>query len=144
MPTLLTGPAGAGKSAEGRRLLAAATTPMVAADFQTIYAGLLLLERQSDGRYPQRNPAFNPWMLPLTEAVRQTVITFAVEREIDVVAMNSDGSPARRAYLLQRLGPGATEAIVDPGISVVRERLSVDGVLSDDCNSAINRYYQRL
>ena len=31
-------------------------------------------------------------MMPLTEAIRQTVITFATDREIDLVVTNSDGS----------------------------------------------------
>ena len=112
---------------------------MVAADFQSILAALLLLERQPDGRYPNRNPAQASWLLPLTEALRQTIITVATDREIDVVATNSDGSPPRRAFLLSRM-PGATERIIDPGINVVTERLAgPDGVLSDDCGNAISR-----
>ena len=139
---LLSGPAGAGKSAEAQAILAAATGPMVAADFQAILAALLLLERLPNGRYPNRNPAQAAWLLPMAEAIRQTVITIATDREIDVVATNSDGSPERRGFLLSRLGPGATERVIDPGISVVTERLAgPDGVLSDDCNNAIRRWY---
>ena len=77
----------------------------------------------------------------MAEAIRQTIITIAVDRDIDVVATNSDGSPERRGFLLSRLGPGATETVLDPGINVVTDRLSVDGVLSDDCGNAINRWY---
>jgi hypothetical protein len=117
---------------------------MVAADFQAILAALLLLERLPNGRYPNRNPAQASWLLPMAEAIRQTIITFAEEREIDVVTTNSDGSPDRRGFLLGRLGPGATERVIDPGINVVTERLSVDGVLSDDCNEAIGRWYSRV
>ena len=114
---------------------------MVVSDFQAVLAALILLERLPNGRYPNRNPAQAAWLLPMAEAMRQTVITIATDREIDVVATNSDGSPERRAFLLSRLGPGATERVIDPGMNVVTQRLSVDGVLSDDCGNAIRRWY---
>ena len=115
---------------------------MVAADFQSILAALLLLERLPNGRYPNRNPAQAGWLLPMAEAIRQTIITIATDREIEVVANNSDGSPPRRAFLLSRLGPGAVERVIDPGISVVTERLAgPDGVLSEDCGNAVRRWY---
>ena len=117
---------------------------MVAADFQTIYAALLLLERGADGRYPERNPALASWALPMAEAVRQTVITIATDREIDVVATSSDGAPARRNFLLSRLGPGATETILDPGRAVVEANLSRGGGLSQQCSDAVSRWYGRL
>ena len=122
-------------------MLEASAGPMVVADFQSILAALTLLERLPDGRYPNRNPAQASWLLPMAEAIRQTIITIAVDREIDVVATNSDGSPERRGFLLGRLGPGAVERVIDPGIDVVTERLSVDGVLSVDCGKAISRWY---
>jgi hypothetical protein len=126
-------------------MLAEADGPMVAADFQSLYAALLLQERLPNGRYPERNPAHAAYLIPLTEALRQTVITFARERQIDVVATNSDGSPTRRADLLRRLGPGSVERILDPGLSIVTERLSnADGTLSENCSAAINRWYGRL
>ena len=84
--------------------MSAATGPMVAADFQAILAALTLLERLPNGRYPNRIDAQASWLLPLVEAMRQTVISIAVDRGIDVVATNSDGSPERRAFLLGRLG----------------------------------------
>ena len=119
--TLISGPAGAGKTQASQAILAAATGPMVAADFQSILVALTLLERLPNGRYPNRNPAQAAWLLPMTEAIRQTVITIAVDREIDVVATNSDGSPERRGFLLSRLGPGAVERVIDPGINVVTD-----------------------
>ena len=117
---------------------------MVAADFQSLLAALTLLERQSDGRYPQRRESQASWLLPLTEFTRMAIIGAAQERGVDVVATNSDGSPERRTLLLSRLGPGATERIIDPGIEIVTQRLSVDGVLSDQCFEAIQRWTGRL
>ena len=77
MPNLLlSGPAGAGKSEAARRLLAESTGPLVAADFQALLVALLLLERDPEtGRYPERLASQAAWMLPLTEALRQTIIT---------------------------------------------------------------------
>ena len=145
MPNLLiSGPAGAGKTEEARRLLRAAVGPMVAPDFQTLLAALLLLERMPDGRYPQREESQASWLLPLTEYLRMTIIGAARDRGVDVVSTNSDGSPERRALLLSRLGPGAVERVIDPGINIVTERLSgPDGTLSDPCNEAIGRWYLR-
>ena len=117
---------------------------MVSADFQSILAALTLLERGPDGRYPQRRESQASWLLPLTEYVRQTIIGAAQERGVEVVATNSDGSPERRALLLSRLGPGATEIVVDPGIDVITRRLSVNGTLSDQCRSAIQRWKGRI
>ena len=142
---LLSGPAGGGKTQEARRLLRAAANPMVAADFQSILAALLLLERGEDGRYPPRDPLQDPWLLPLTESIRQTVITFARDADIDVVATNSDGSPERRALLLARLGMGSAETILDPGFDVVTERLkSPSGLITRQCQDAIGRWYTRF
>ena len=117
---------------------------MVAADFQSILVALTLLERLPNGRYPQRLESQSSWLLPLTEAVRQTVITFALQAEIDVVATNSIGDAGRRATLLSRLGPGATERILDPGFDVVTERLSnPDGTIDQQCISARDRWYRQ-
>ena len=143
MPSILiSGPAGASKSALARQLLADHPTLAVAADFQSIYAGLALVERDPvTGLYPLRDER----LLPLVEYVRRAVITGAVARNIDVVATNSDGDPARRALLLSKLGAGATERIVDPGIEVVSARLSdsLTGELGTECESAIRRWYGR-
>ena len=141
---LLSGPAGAGKTGAARAILEAATEPTVAADFQTILAALTLLERQADGRFPPRRESQASWLLPLVEYTRMAVIGAAQERGVDVVTTNSDGSPERRALLLSRLGPGATEQIIDPGIDLVTERLSVNGTLSEQCRGAIQRWYGRI
>ena len=138
---LISGPAGADKSAVARDLLRSATEPTVQSDFQSVIVAMLGLERGPDGRYPVRPE----WILGLAEAVRQSIISFATAREISIVLTNSDGDPVRRAALLSRLGPGSVERIIDPGFDVVRTRLADEsGELSDPCAGAINRWYGRL
>ena len=138
---LISGPTGGGKSQLAVDLIKNGQGPTVAADFQAIVAALLLLERGPDGKYPIR-PS---WVLPLAEYTRQALITGAVNRDIDVIATNSDGDPVRRQALLGRLGAGATERVIDPGEDVVRARLAdpVTGNLSPDCGQAISRWYRR-
>ena len=139
---LLSGPAGADKSAKARGLLRDYPGLAVAADFQSIYAALTLAERDpKTGRFPPRDER----LLPLVEYVRRAVITAAGGRQIDVIATNSDGDPARRKFLLSELGPDADEVIADPGEDVVKARLSdaATGELSSDCRAAVNRWYRR-
>ena len=138
---LLSGPAGAGKTAEARRLINASAGPAVALDFQSILASLLLLERQADGRYPPREPR-HQFAYPLVEYIRRAAITAANNREIEVVLTNSDSDPGRRAELLGLLKAGATERVINPGKAVVVERLSEDGHLSDQCADAIGRWFK--
>lgn len=141
MPTLLSGPAGGGKSQEARRLLEVAAVPTVLTDFQDLYAALLGLRRDPEtGRYPERLGR-HAFALATAEYLRRAAITAAREREIDVIVTNSDGDPGRRAQLLAAMGPGAVESILDPGRDEVIRRLSVEGVLSDQCGRAIERWY---
>ena len=136
---LISGPAGASKSALARKILAEHPTLAVAADFQSVYAALALVERDPSGRFPPRDPR----LLPIVEYVRRAILSGAVSREIDVIATNSDGDPKRRAFLVSQLGAGATERIVDPGIEVVSARLAdpLTGELEDECAGAIGRWY---
>ena len=142
MPNLLlSGPAGAGKSAAAAAELQAITGPAIIVDFQSIYAALTGAVRGPDGNYPLRDPA----LLPVTEYARQAVISAATVRGIEVVATNSDGDPSRRAKLLAMLGPAALERIIDPGRDVVTARLADPaGGLSAECKSAMDRWYARV
>ena len=138
---LLSGPAGAAKSALARRLLAETAGLAAIADFQAVYAAITGDLRGPDGRYPLRDDR----LLPLAEYVRRSIITGAVARDIAVIATNSDGDPTRRDFLLGQLGEGATERIVDPGENIVAARLSdpETGALSAECAAAIGRWYSR-
>ena len=80
----------------------------------------------------------------MAEYLRQAAITGAVTQELDIVLTNSDGDQQRRQFLLGRLGSSARERVIDPGIEVVTERLSVQGTLDPDCASAISRWFGRL
>ena len=139
---LISGPAGAGKSAVARLRRREMDQPAVLADFQAIYVALSGDVRDENGNYPERDPD----LLPLVERERQRIIRDALEAEIGIVATSSDGAQARREYLLGILGPGAVEEIVDPGLDVVTARLSdpATGSLSNSCSSAIARWYSRL
>ena len=139
---LLSGPAGAAKSALAWRLLAEHPTLAAVADFQAIYAALTLVQRDRNGRYPLRDDR----LLPLVEYTRRAIIGGAVARDIDIVATNSDGDQERRAFLLASLGAGAVEQVVDPGRAIVEARLSdpATGELSIECNGAIERWYTRI
>ena len=144
MGLLLSGPAGSGKSARARQLLREAALPTVIVDFQLLYAAMLGIERDDEtGRFPERDERMG-YVMPLVELQRQRLIRQAVEDDIDVVATNSDGDGGRRNYLLGLLGPGSTEEVLDPGIQVVTERLSVNGTLSNQCGAAIQRWFGRL
>ena len=143
MPSeLISGPAGAGKTQAARAELEASGEPTLAADFQSIYAALLLLERQPDGRYPERRES-DAHALRMAEYLRRTILTTAAARGLRVIATNSDGDLDRRAFLLRELGPGATERVIDPGIQIVTERLGIEGETTAQCQAAIDRWYSR-
>ena len=138
---LLSGPAGGAKSQVAIELIKNATGPTITADFQNLVVSMLALRRGPDGRYPVRPQ----WILPLTEYVRTAMVVGAINREIDVIFTNSDGNPERRDFLLTKLGPGATERIIDPGEDIVKARLadSITGELEPECSQAIGRWYGR-
>ena len=141
---LLSGPAGAGKSLRARVLLATLGIFSVIVDFQTIYAALLGIRRGDDGRYPERRRQ-DAHALPMAERMRLAMIAFAIQQELRPIVTNSDGNPQRRQFLLSRMGGDAREEVIDPGITVVRERLAgPGGKVSDQCEEAINRWYGRL
>ena len=140
---LLSGPAGAGKSEEARRVMAESNIPAVVIDFQAIYAALLLLDRDADGRYPERQGR-DSHLLPLAEYTRRAAISGAVDRQLFAIVTNSDGDGPRRQTLLQLLGAGGQERIIEPGREVVTQRLSTGGQLSIQCTQAIQRWYGRL
>ena len=141
---LISGPAGAGKSRAAREARESSARDAVVIDFQTLYAALLGIPRDPEtGRYPERRAA-DSHALPMAEYVRRSAITGAVNQDVDAIVTNSDGNPERRRQLLGLIGPGAVERVVDPGRAAVVETLSVDGILSDQCEGAIGRWFNNL
>ena len=145
---LLSGPAGAGKSAIARELVEKSAAPAVAADFQAIVVALTLAQRLPTGRYPVRPD----WLLPLASWTKKAVIRQARVRGLRLVVTNSDGDPGTRREILELLGGDgqAIERIVDPGEDVVRARLAETGLgpesegrLEPECDQAVGRWYLR-
>ena len=129
MPNLLvSGPAGAGKSAVARERLQAMQGPAVVVDFQSLYLALRQEQRGPDGQFPVRDEIY----VPLVAAVRGFVISQARQREFSMITTNSDSDQNQRDGLLRAMG-GGVEQIVDPGRAVVIARLSgADGILPDE------------
>ena len=136
MPSeLISGPAGGGKSQVVRQRLAD-NPGSIQIDFQQIYRALTGDQRDPDtGLYPRRDER----LLPITEFSRRAILSAARERQLDVIATNSDGDPQRRAFLLLQLGDGATETIIDPGRDVVRNRWRTASLVSCRAN-AVRRW----
>ena len=106
----------------------AATAPTVAADFQALLSWHCFCWNAYPvtGRYLATVGVSGGMVVAVGgESLRQTVITFARDRDIDLVATNSataaqHGGPT----CYPRLGPQSVERIIDPGFDVVTERLS--------------------
>ena len=74
MPSiLLSGPAGAAKSALALELLQEWSGPVVLIDFQSLVAALTGVVRGPDGRYPLRDER----LLPIVEYLRRAALTAA-------------------------------------------------------------------
>ena len=140
---LISGPAGADKSARARELREAETGPAVIADFQSLYVAISGDVRLPDGTYPLRDER----LLPTVEYMRKTLVRAAAARDISVVATNSDGDEIRRRELAELMGEELEdiEEIIDPGEEVVKARLSSrrTGRLSAACKAATDRWYRR-
>ena len=144
MPSvLISGPPAAGKSQRARELLAASPRGAII-EFQPLFAMFAGQERGPDGRYPPR-PEERSYLLRLAEFTRRSALTGAVADGLDVIATQTSGDPARRAFLLGLLGDNAQEQVLDPGRAVVESRLTVDGApLSDPCKQAVESWYGGL
>ena len=137
---LISGPAGAGKT-QRARLLQQDHGGMVS-DFQETYADLLGIERDpATGRYPPRKPE-DRYIISIVQEQRRVAIATAQTRGMPIYFTNSLGEEGRRRALLQSLGETAAEEVIDPGEEEVVRRLSVRGVLSEQCQEAISRWYR--
>ena len=137
--TLLEGPAGAGKSQVAIELLQSGAIDLMA-DLTAIYVALKGIERGADGKYPIRENS-DP-VLQVANYVRSVVVRNALDSDLNVAV--STGTPnmaVKWSEVAAERGASFSVQTIDPGIETVRERLAVDGVLSDQCESAIGRWY---
>ena len=132
---ILRGPAGAGKSQELR-------PGEIRADITAIWAALMGYERDADGRYPVR--ADDDPALGMAHYLKATAIAYAAREGIAGWTTTSDSSPEALERLREQ---GATGEIrtIDPGEPEVRRRLAgPGGIVSGDCEQAIQRWFGRL
>ena len=144
MPSLLLlrGPAGGGKSQQARRLLGSGAVDVLA-DFTAVYGALTGVERDVDGNYPERESS-DP-RIPVTSYLVNTVINQALARGLRVVrTTSSSGEDVIRAAEAAADAHGAEFDVetIDPGESVIRSRLARDGLMSDQCETALRRWYR--
>ena len=140
---LISGPAGTGKTQEALKRLG---HNKILADFTAQFNAIRGVRRDpSSGRFPVRGQAESGF-LPLTEQMRREVIRRGRRHGFSVITTNSNGDPAFRRRLLELLGPGAREIILDPGREEVVERLKdkATGILDPECEKAANRWYSRI
>ena len=140
---LLEGPAGGGKSELLREMLAAGEID-VAADVTALWAATGGAERDPvTGKYPVRletDPAL------ATARYLQTVTAgFALRQGYKVAVTTSQHDQTGKwMAVANRYNAPLRVQTVDPGLEIVTARLSdpVTGELSDECDSAIGRWYR--
>ena len=142
MLLLIEGPAGGGKSELLRELLAAGEIDL-AADITQLWAATGGHERGPDGRYPVRletDPALH------TARYLQTVAAgFALRQGYTIAVTASQRDQLEKwAAVANRYDAPLSVRTVDPGREIVTARLSdpVTGNLSDECDTAISRWYK--
>ena len=122
-------------------MLAAAEVDVLA-DYTALWAGLRGIEREPDGRYPIRqdsDPAVRSGLVPW---VRAAAVRQALRVGLRVVV--TSGTPrtaVKWSTVAREEGALFSLRTMDPGEAVARERLAVDGELSDECEQAVGRWY---
>lgn len=138
---LVEGPAGSGKSQIVNDMLAADELDVVA-DLTALWAALRGIERGPDGRYPVRTGDDPTIRTGLAAYIRAVVVREGLRQGLRVaVTTGSPDTAVRWAGVASESASSFAVLTVDPGEAVVRDRLTVDGVLSDECSGAINRWY---
>ena len=139
MLTLIEGPGGAGKSEIAEDALASGEADVLA-DLTLLWAAVRALRRGPDGRFPVR-PDSDPG-LALAAYLRTTAVRQGLQQGRNVIV--TTGTPDT-ALGWQRLAEDAgvpfNVRTIDPGRAVVERRLSIGGVVSDDCGRVIRRWY---
>ena len=141
---IISGPAGAGKTERAREIIAelrAEGLEPIAADFQSLYAALLLVNRGDDGRFPERADDA-AYILGMVEYIRSTIARRALADDMPVVATISERSDGTRYKALAALlGGAAREETIDPGVDEIVGRFMENNQIPSQCREAIGRWY---
>ena len=138
---LVQGPAGGGKSAVTRDMLAAGEIQLLA-DVTALWAALTGAVRGPDGKYPVRLPD-DPG-LRAALYLQATAAHHGLREGLDVAVTTSQrGQEARWGQVAAAESAPLHVRTVDPGEVVVRARLAdaATGVLSSACDLAVSRWY---
>ena len=138
---LLEGPAGSGKSQLARDMKLAGQVDLLA-DVTSLWAAVGVYERDPlTGKYPVRldtDPALDAALY-----LQTTVVRYGLSNGLRVAATTSRrGQVPRWQSIADEYSTMLIVQTIDPGRAVVEQRLSdADGVLSDECEKAISRWY---
>ena len=114
----------------------------VVADLTALWVALRSLERDPSGRYPIREGDDPTIRTGLAAYVRAAVVRQALREDLAVAV--TSGTPqmaAKWSRVAEEEGAPFTVRTIDPGEAVVRARLEVDGLLPEQCEAAVRRWY---
>ena len=140
--TAILGPPGSGKSEISHERIRH-NQNMILSDITQIWAHVRQVERDPDtNRYPIREDDEPVVRKRVLLQVQTAIVSIGLRNEMDVIV--TSGSPAmaqRWSMVASDLGAEFEVETHDPGRAVVESRLAVDGVLSEQCERAIARWY---
>ena len=142
MLILVEGPAGGGKSGLAREMREAGEIDLIA-DNTALWVAMTGVQRGTDGRYPVRLDS--DLGLHAARYLQATAVSFGLREGMRVAVTTSQRNQAERwgGLAAQHSTPFSIRT-VDPGREIVTARLSdpVTGVLSDECDTAISRWFK--
>lgn len=153
---LLQGPAGANKSQVAQRLLSGEDETdegvlfgvlvwHLLADYTAIWSAITGAKRDPvTGLYPVRTLADAVVRSGIVNYLQRTVVRQGLRERLNVIITTAtSGQEAAYALIAQELGAELDVHTIDPGRAVVESRLRAqnNGVLLDECRSALARWY---
>ena len=116
----------------------------VLADLTLLWSSIRAVRRGTDGRFPVRSeddPAISTGLAAYTKAA---VVRQALRDGLNVVVTAAEpGQVTRWQAVAEEAGTTFQVRTIDPGEAVVRQRLAdpETGVLADECERAVGRWY---
>ena len=139
MLTLIEGPAGSGKSQLARDLLAAGHIDLLA-DVTNIFAAITGATRGPDGKYPVRLDS-DPGVAA-SLYVQAVIARYALRNSLRVAVTTSRRNQVDRwKAIADEEAAAFAVRTVDPGIEIIRQRLSEGGRLETACEVAMAKWY---